>query len=115
MFVPPDAMLRQARQASGLTQAQLAERLGIAQPTLSRLERPGSNPTVATLAATLAAAGHRLELRAVRAASDADVGQIRECVARTPAERLRSHDASYRNTRDLMRRARRLESDGGLA
>jgi transcriptional regulator with XRE-family HTH domain len=46
-------------------QAELAERAGVTQPVIARLERGGGNPTCETLELVLHAAGHRLELRAV--------------------------------------------------
>lgn len=39
----------QARVSSGLTQQELAERCGISQESLSRIERGGGNPTAKTL------------------------------------------------------------------
>jgi len=41
--------LRQARQAAGLTQAELARRAGVSQQQVAKVERPDSNPTLATL------------------------------------------------------------------
>ena len=40
--------IRRARVAAGLTQVQLAERLGVAQPNVSAIER-GDRPTIQTL------------------------------------------------------------------
>jgi transcriptional regulator with XRE-family HTH domain len=45
-------MIRQARKKRGLTQAELAKKIGITTQQLQKLETPGkSNPTVKTLAA----------------------------------------------------------------
>jgi DNA-binding XRE family transcriptional regulator len=41
--------LRWARQAAGLTQAQLARKVGVSQQQMAKLERPGANPSIATL------------------------------------------------------------------
>jgi len=46
---PTYAKIRQARLAAGLTQRQLAERMGVKQPFIARLEKPGAYPTVRTL------------------------------------------------------------------
>ena len=54
--------LRWARQASGLTQAQLARRVGVSQQQVAKLERPGANPSIATLRKVADALGVRLEL-----------------------------------------------------
>jgi transcriptional regulator with XRE-family HTH domain len=41
--------LRGLRKEAGLTQTQMAKRLGISQPTLNRLESAGQNTTLNTL------------------------------------------------------------------
>jgi transcriptional regulator with XRE-family HTH domain len=43
------ANLRRARQRAGLTQAELAQRAGLAQPAISLIEAGQANPTVQTL------------------------------------------------------------------
>ena len=52
--------IRDARIAAGLTQAELAERSGTSQGTLSAYERGHKTPTAQTLARVLAASGARL-------------------------------------------------------
>lgn len=52
----------QARHEAGLTQEQLAERMGKKQTYVSALENGRGNPTVATLAKVVAAAGKKLTL-----------------------------------------------------
>lgn len=102
------ATVRRARERAGLTQAQLAERMGTTQPVVARLERPGSNPTLATLEDALDATGHALELRLRRRKyPDVDEGQILEYLKLTPAERLRTFEASNANLLRLLRSARR--------
>jgi predicted RNase H-like HicB family nuclease/DNA-binding XRE family transcriptional regulator len=54
--------LRWARLDAGLTQAQLAARAGVSQQQVAKLERPGANPSVATLRKIAEALGARLEL-----------------------------------------------------
>jgi len=44
---PPGYLLRQAREAAGLTQAQLARRLDCSQQAVAQAERWTSNPTLA--------------------------------------------------------------------
>jgi DNA-binding XRE family transcriptional regulator len=46
---PTHAKIKQARLAAGLTQRQLAEKMGVKQPFIARLEKPGAYPTVRTL------------------------------------------------------------------
>jgi transcriptional regulator with XRE-family HTH domain len=81
-------LVRRARVDAGLTQAQLARRLGVSQAALARLERPGANPTVATLDRVLRAAGRRLDLRLRRTESSVDTTLLREALAMSPAARL---------------------------
>ena len=59
----PGFLLREARHAAGLSQAMLADRLGITQQAVSQAERWSSNPTVDLMRRWLEACGHRLELR----------------------------------------------------
>ena len=75
----PGTLLREARQASGLTQTQLAARLGTSQPAVARLESPGANPTWATFTRALRAAGYAIELTSLaEPAVELDLGQLRE-------------------------------------
>jgi len=59
-------MIRQARKKRGLTQKELAKRIGITVQQVQKLETPGkSNPTVKTLAAISEALHERLEIKLV--------------------------------------------------
>ncbi len=44
-----DSLIKAWREHKGLTQAELAARAGIKQPTLARMEKPDANPRKATL------------------------------------------------------------------
>ena len=57
--------LRWARQDAGLTQAQVASRLGVSQQQIAKLERPGANPSIATLRKVAEALGMRVHLELV--------------------------------------------------
>ena len=62
------ALLRGARQERGYSQKELAGRMGVSQPAVSRLEAcedDTNGPTIASLTEYLNQCGHRLELRAV--------------------------------------------------
>lgn len=63
--LPAGFLLREAREAAGLTQRELAERLGCSQQAVARAERWESNPTVGLVERWAAATGRRvvLELR----------------------------------------------------
>lgn len=56
----PKELIRSARLAAGLTQAQLAARSGTSQATLSAYEGGAKVPSSTTLARIIAAAGKRL-------------------------------------------------------
>ena len=57
--------LRWARQGAGLTQAQLAARIGVSQQQVAKLERPGANPSIATLRKVADALGVRMHFELV--------------------------------------------------
>jgi transcriptional regulator with XRE-family HTH domain len=92
-------LIRMAREAEGLTQAQLARRLGITQPSVARLESAGDNVTLATLQRALNVMNRTLEITARQMPSSVDETQIVEALRLTPGERLERHDASYREVR----------------
>jgi transcriptional regulator with XRE-family HTH domain len=82
------ALIRRARNEAGLTQEQLARRLGVSQAALARLERSDTNPTIATLDRVLRATGRRLDLRLGRLSHGLDASLLREALTMSPAERI---------------------------
>ena len=91
-----------------MSQAALAERAGMTQSAIARLERAGANPTVATLATVIAATGRRLILSAEPHRLSFDEAQLIERLAMTPAERLATFTASSHLLDRMARRARRV-------
>ena len=98
----PDLLIRDARRAAGLTQAELAANLGLSQSAIAKLEREGSNPTVKTLDRVLRAAGHRLQLIAPAWGSavdepgpSIDVGLVRRHLKLDPGRRIVELEAMY--------------------
>lgn len=90
----PSVLVRNARKSAGLTQTELAERAGVTQSVIARLERGGGNPTFLTLERVLHAAGHRLELSAVhQGLRTVDETLIQQQLALSSAERVRALDA----------------------
>lgn len=57
----------EGRETNGLTQAELAQRTGIDQANISRLENGTANPSLRTLKRLAAGMGMKLELRFVPA------------------------------------------------
>lgn len=56
-----------ARQASGMTQKQLADKTGIAQADISKLERGNANPSLKTLQRLAAGMGMKVKIEFVPA------------------------------------------------
>lgn len=75
--------IRSARLRAGLTQRELAERLGTTQSAIARLEAADSNPTVSTLERVLDATGHRMFLAASRAGPGVDETLIAQRMRRS--------------------------------
>ena len=100
-------LIREARQAAGLTQLDLATRLGVTQPTVAALERASSNPRLATLERVLRAAGSELSATS-RPLPPIDETQIRERLRLSPAERLRVFERSQAQLTRLVHGARRV-------
>ncbi|MGH8982829.1 MAG: helix-turn-helix domain-containing protein [Acidimicrobiia bacterium] len=103
-------LIREARRRAGLSQAELAARLGTKQSVISRWERGLDTPRIDTLARILHACGFEADLT-LRRHDDVDRAQLRENLAMTPAQRL----ASVRNTSELAVKARRLDHEGARA
>ena len=108
----PAVLLRDSRHRAGLTQRQLALRLGVTQAAVAKLERAGANPTFETLAAALWATGHRLELKApARRSGGVDESLIRKHLELSPGERLRGLEAMYATAQALTRAGARSRGE----
>ena len=101
------SLIREARLADGLTQAQLARRLGITQPSVARMEAAGDEVSVATLQRALNALGRSLELRATKRAPSYDESLLRQNLELTPAQRLERMQRGYAQFRDFAGAAQR--------
>ena len=100
------SMIREARQAGGLSQAALAERLSTTQSAVSRWERGHDEPRLSTLDAIIRACGRELVLSSeVATNDDVDRAQIRQQLAMTPDERL----ASVANVSTFVASVKRVE------
>jgi transcriptional regulator with XRE-family HTH domain len=95
------SLLRQARGEAGLTQAQLARRLGVSQAAVAKLERPHANPTIATLEHALGAVGRRLVLSTEPIRRGVDETLVFEQLRLTPQQRLEQLESMYRWGREL--------------
>jgi transcriptional regulator with XRE-family HTH domain len=95
------SLVRDARLAEGLTQAQLARRLGISQPSVARLEQAGDAVTVATLRRALDAMGRDLVLQAVAAEPSYDESLLRSQLKLTREQRMERFSQFYAAAQDL--------------
>jgi transcriptional regulator with XRE-family HTH domain len=99
-------MLRHARSRATLTQRALAERTGIPQETIARIERGRVDPRVGTLDRLLEGCGYGLEVEA-RLGIGIDRTQIGALLALDPSERLAlaiENDRSFLELRQSIRR-----------
>jgi transcriptional regulator with XRE-family HTH domain len=82
-------VIRQSRRRAGLSQRELAKRLGTKQSVVARWETRATSPTVESVSAVAAACGFALEFRLNLV--DADLDRVlTEQLMRTPAERVAS-------------------------
>lgn len=95
------SLIRDARLAEGLTQAQLGRRLGISQPSVARLEAAGDAVTVATLRRALNAMGRGLVLQAVLQEPSYDESLVRSTLRLTPEQRLLQFEQFYAAAQEL--------------
>jgi predicted transcriptional regulator len=82
-------MVRYARRRAGLTQRALAERAGVPQPAIARIESGSVSPRLSTLLELIEPAGFTVEL-APRTGEGVDETLIRATLRRSPEERIRS-------------------------
>ena len=107
MSMATGSLIREARLADGLTQAQLARRLGITQPSVARMEAAGDEVSVATLQRALRALGRSLELRATKQAPSYDESLLRQNLALSPPERLERMQQGFNRFAALAEATRR--------
>ena len=103
-------LIREARGLGGLTQAELARRLGTTQSAVSNWERGRDTPRVGTLARILEACGFEADMT-FRRLDDVDRAQLRENLALTPTARL----DSVRNVSKLRAQARPVVREAARA
>lgn len=99
-------MLRHARRRAGLTQRQLAEKAGIPQATIARIESGAADPRVETLDCLLEATGMGLEVMP-RLGIGVDRTQFDPYLAMSPSERLAAGLEASRHFRQVQPRLRR--------
>ena len=103
-------LIKEARRAAGLSQAELARRLDTTQSAVARLESPRSNPRLNTLDRAIAATGQELEFSLRARPPQVDETMTAANLRKTTAERLRYFAAAYN---DLRRLAPAVRESGG--
>src|SRR5262245_16876303 len=85
------ALVRRARDLAGLTQRELARRCNTTQSVVARIETGRTDPSTATLARLLAAAGFELRsvLTPIPVADSHMLEDVARILALTPEQRLR--------------------------
>jgi transcriptional regulator with XRE-family HTH domain len=105
-MISPGAIVKRARAAAGLSQAELAERMGTTQSAVARLESPRSNPRVDTLDRAIAATGQRVSV-SVEPGFGLDESLIASALRIEPRDRLRRFASAYASARKLSEAARK--------
>jgi len=101
-------LVRTARHNAGLTQTELAQRAGMTQSAVARMESADWNPTMASLERVLRALDQELQLTPMPGLPEVDEAQIESQLRMSPAQRLAHHDVARRNLRKLVRTAKRV-------
>lgn len=94
-------LIREARSRAGITQAELARRLGTTQSAVARLEAAGASPRLATLERAVEACGGRVELSLAPAPSSVDETLVARMLRMSPGERLLAFEESYEDARQF--------------
>ncbi len=92
--------VRQARRRAGLSQRELAERTGVPQSTIARVESGSVDPRMSTIAKLLSACGEELEAMP-RLGEGVDRTGIRETLELDHTRRFDLAVAAARNLRSL--------------
>ena len=106
-------VIRRARTRAGVSQAELARRLGTKQPVVARWETGARAPTLETVSRAVEACGLALDVAVI----DRDPGEealLREWQGLTPAERV-LRNRQMLETEEWLHSARRVDRTGGRA
>lgn len=101
----PRTALAAARRRAGLTQRRLAERTGIPQSTIGRIETGAIDPKASTLDRLLRACGSELEV-VLRLGEGVDRSLIRSQLRLSPRQRLEHAAAAAESVSRIRGRAR---------
>jgi len=91
-------LIREARRRAGLTQVELARRVGTTQSAIARIERGRTEPTADRLGQLIRACGLDLQIR-LAPIDDSDWSVARSNLALDVDSRVRQHQAALRFAR----------------
>lgn len=94
-------IVRDARTAARLSQAELARRLGTTQSAIARLEADGANPRIETLKRALRACGRELLVEAQPVNTSVDETLVARMLQVPPGERIKSFERAYAEVREI--------------
>jgi transcriptional regulator with XRE-family HTH domain len=98
-------VVRYARRRAGWSQRTLAERAGVPQPAIARIERGAVRPRVDTMLQLLETAGYTFEVSPV-IGQGVDRSLIRAALERSPEDRIRAAAGAARNLRAYLEAVR---------
>ena len=99
-------LIREARRRAGLTQSELAQRVGTTQSAIARLERGGGHPTLQRISELVDACGLELQVRLVpKDASDWSL--VEHNAALDPEVRIRQALGAIRLAEEMAQAGRR--------
>ena len=104
------SLVRDARERSGITQAQLAIRAGVSQAAISRLETSERAVSLETLTRLLLVMGEQLELGVTRLAGRYDPAHLAAEARLSPAQRLERSFGWAQFNDELLRAGRATRS-----
>ncbi|HEX2057306.1 MAG TPA: helix-turn-helix transcriptional regulator [Actinomycetota bacterium] len=106
-------IIRNARRRAGISQAELARRLGTKQPVVARWEAGARVPSLESVSRAVEACGLVLDV-AILERDEGEEAQLRASQALTPAERLRRNEQML-ETEEWLHRARRVDPEDDRA
>lgn len=111
-MVEAATILRTARRRAGLSQRELAERAGVRQPLVSRIESARQQPSLPTLQRLLAACGYQLSANLEPLPDPGDLSLIEATLPLTPQQRVDRLLAMHRTARRLQHAVQAAQPDG---
>lgn len=107
-------LIREARRRAGLTQTELAERVGTTQSAIARLERGVGHPTMQRISELVAACGLELQVRLI-AADEHDWSMVAHNASLDTEERVMRALASIRLAEEVRAAGQRSRATAAAA